>query len=309
VTIPAGQSSAALTVTPVPNHIAEDDTLVAPTLRADTPNYNLGTPLSAMVTLHNSDIAGVLLSTNLVTVNEVNSVPLATGTGTTATVTASLNSDPVGAVVLDLANNDPEKCMVFPAQLTLTGGSNGTWQTGLPFKVTSLNDYTTNGNQSFSLMVQVQTNSTDWQGKYRLLDDVVLQGTNEDDLTGPLSTPQGTPYAWLHTFQLTNDLPTATELLDGDLDGMPAWQEYIAGTDPTNTASVLHVTGLSTNTVTFMPTFSNRSYAVLGSTGLTATAEEWLPLAPFQNATGPVTWLPVTGTVSRMFYRIGVRIP
>jgi hypothetical protein len=56
-----------------------------------------------------------------------------------------------------------------------------------------------------------------------------------------LTTNTGTPHWWLAQYGLsTNDAGALYE--DGD--GMPAWKEYIAGTDPTNKLSVLQVTNL-----------------------------------------------------------------
>ena len=46
----------------------------------------------------------------------------------------------------------------------------------------------------------------------------------------------GTPLAWLAGHGWTNDVDQA-ELSDTDGDGLAAWQEYIAGTVPTNRAS------------------------------------------------------------------------
>jgi hypothetical protein len=47
--------------------------------------------------------------------------------------------------------------------------------------------------------------------------------------------PAGTPYSWLAQYGLTNfDADAQTDI---DLDGLLTWQEYIAGTVPTNSAS------------------------------------------------------------------------
>ncbi|MDD5708279.1 MAG: Calx-beta domain-containing protein, partial [Kiritimatiellae bacterium] len=50
--------------------------------------------------------------------------------------------------------------------------------------------------------------------------------------------PKGTPISWLDNHGLTGD-PTTLELDDPDKDGMPTWQEYLAGTDPTSAQSAL----------------------------------------------------------------------
>lgn len=47
-------------------------------------------------------------------------------------------------------------------------------------------------------------------------------------------TPKGTPELWLSDYSLTNGTPAQAEITDTDSDGVASWQEYIAGTDPTN---------------------------------------------------------------------------
>lgn len=47
-------------------------------------------------------------------------------------------------------------------------------------------------------------------------------------------TPKGTTESWLEAYDLTNGTPEEIELADYDGDGAFNWQEYIAGTDPTN---------------------------------------------------------------------------
>ena len=54
--------------------------------------------------------------------------------------------------------------------------------------------------------------------------------------SGPEYTTQGTPYDWLEMFGVTNNHETA-DTEDWDEDGLLSWQEYVAGTDPTNAAS------------------------------------------------------------------------
>lgn len=57
--------------------------------------------------------------------------------------------------------------------------------------------------------------------------------------------PLGSPEPWLCQYGLTNESAAAEELKDTDGDGMFAWQEYEADTDPTNSASVLRITGVT----------------------------------------------------------------
>ena len=49
---------------------------------------------------------------------------------------------------------------------------------------------------------------------------------------------KGTPISWLQSHGFTNNFDAA-ELADPDGDGVPVWQDYILGADPTNNSSVL----------------------------------------------------------------------
>ena len=52
---------------------------------------------------------------------------------------------------------------------------------------------------------------------------------------------KGTSEIWLSHYGLTNSTPDQAELVDADGDGISAWQEYIAGTDPTNRNEFLQI--------------------------------------------------------------------
>ena len=88
--------------------------------------------------------------------------------------------------------------------------------------------------------------------------------------------PHGTPLLWLRTYGLSGD-PAAAELADPDRDGVPSWQEYVAGTDPTNAGSVLKlsasVSGGGTVRLNF-PTGLARLYQVESSD----TLATWTPV-------------------------------
>jgi len=62
-----------------------------------------------------------------------------------------------------------------------------------------------------------------------------------------LLAAHGTPLWWLAQYGYTNNFDAA-ELADPDYDGLPTWQEYLAGTNPTNSASVLKCTSAQTTT-------------------------------------------------------------
>lgn len=57
----------------------------------------------------------------------------------------------------------------------------------------------------------------------------------------PMFTSNGTPYSWLQSYHLTNGGYEVADTNDFDRDGAAAWQEYQAGTDPTNILSVFKV--------------------------------------------------------------------
>ena len=117
--------------------------------------------------------------------------------------------------------------------------------------------------------------------------------------------PQGTPALWLRTYGLNGD-PAAAELADPDGDRVPSWQEYVAGTDPTNAGSVLKlsvsVSGGGAVRLNF-PTGWARLYQVESSAGLPT----WTPVGqPVLGEGQPATVLdtqPWVGPGGR-FYRV-----
>lgn len=124
---------------------------------------------------------------------------------------------------------------------------------------------------------------------------------------GFTSDPANTPYWWLAQYGLTNF--DADAMADADGDGLLSWQEYVAGTDPTNTASVFKITGSETTphgTSIRWTSVSNRFYDLVWSTNLMDGFADLpgagnLPATPPENAyTNPL------GGGASTFYRVGV---
>ena len=121
---------------------------------------------------------------------------------------------------------------------------------------------------------------------------------------------KSTPTWWLAQYGWTNNFDAA-ETNDADHDGSLNWQEYIAGTDPTNRLSVLCVTNLrrsESEFVLYWPSASNRTYGVDRATnlvvsGFSAIATNLLATPPTNVYTDQV---PVIG---KAFYRINVEKP
>jgi hypothetical protein len=86
------------------------------------------------------------------------------------------------------------------------------------------------------------------------------------------------------------------------MDGLLAWQEYIAGTDPTNNASCLRVTENPRNTISWSAV-SGRVYSVYWTTNL---------LSGFQSLDTNIVWPQSSYTnataVPRANYQIKVRL-
>lgn len=115
--------------------------------------------------------------------------------------------------------------------------------------------------------------------------------------------------AWLaNYYPYTNNFTNASTS-DTDEDGHKAWQEFIAGTDPTNALSVLKITAVSNSpggSVIFWPVVTGRTYSVFGGTNL---LEPWpaTPATSYPVVTADGT-ICFTNSASNTpwFYRIGV---
>jgi len=134
-------------------------------------------------------------------------------------------------------------------------------------------------------------------------------------VTGPTTLQQeayainGVPVSWLQYFGFAGDYDVAA-LGDQDGDGPATWQEYYAGTVPTNSASVWRISvmsSLGTNAVTW-PSITNRLYAVTWSSDVLGP---WTVLATNLSPSPPQNSYSdgAHSTAAQSFYRVSVRIP
>ena len=109
------------------------------------------------------------------------------------------------------------------------------------------------------------------------------------------TTPAPVPFPWLD--QWAQSIPDYEALAWSDgLNGVPYWESYVAGLDPTDSASRFAVTNFAVNAVgapaalMWSPHRADRVYEVVGKTNLTDTA--WIP----------------TNSATR-FFKVEVRLP
>ena len=145
------------------------------------------------------------------------------------------------------------------------------------------------------------TNNFDYLGRPRVSGGVVDIGAYEFQSLDAF-------HAWLQQFGLPTD--GTADYLDSDADGMNNWQEWIAGTIPTNAASVLRIQTAAMTlpepsiTMVWLST-TNRSYFVQRSTNLSpavfATIQTNIP-----GASGTITFTDTNSSPGRAYYRVGV---
>jgi hypothetical protein len=116
-------------------------------------------------------------------------------------------------------------------------------------------------------------------------------------------------HSWLASYGLPSD--GSADYLDSDGDGMNNWQEYLAGTNPTNGGAVFKIISgqmiSRTQFVVRWSSVSNRLYDVMRATNLASGPSAFVPLPGATNLVGAPpanTW---TDAVSRpSFYRVSV---
>ncbi len=126
----------------------------------------------------------------------------------------------------------------------------------------------------------------------------------------PAPPPFGTPIPWLMSYGFTNNF-AAAELLSTNGNGLPVWQDYIAGLNPTNANSTfgVEIAPVQTPPLITFNTVVGRTYRIEWSTGL---GGPWTILRDGIAGTGgniSFTDFRDLSQAQGMFYRVAVEGP
>lgn len=145
-----------------------------------------------------------------------------------------------------------------------------------------------------------------------MFDDLVI--TNNFDpnsiQTEALATPYGTPQSWLAQYTNANpNLSITNDSTDVDGDGMQEWQEYVAGTSPADSSSVLKLLDQqrngNTNVIHWLGSASALgNYQVEARTNLSSGS--WAPLGTVVKIAGTNTYSEAVPTQTLRFYRVSI---
>jgi hypothetical protein len=163
--------------------------------------------------------------------------------------------------------------------------------------------------QSISPCINSGNNSyistaTDLEGSPRIAGDRVDMGAYE--FPSPTSILS---YAWAQQYGVPTD--GSADFADPDADGMINWQESIAGTDPTNSLSVLRIVAVMNNSPGWQITWqsvSNRIYYLQRCTNLATQSSFQTLQSHLVGQPGATTSTDTSATNGGpYFYRVGVQ--
>ncbi len=129
------------------------------------------------------------------------------------------------------------------------------------------------------------------------IDDVVITTNNPYHRLSPLGTPEW----WLRLHNLIGD-PAEAELSDVDGDGLTAWEEFVAGTDPADASSCLCFDGAATQAGERLqldfPSQPNRWYTLEAAESL--LSNNWTEIQFALDSNGSLQEGPVWSTGERL---------
>lgn len=151
--------------------------------------------------------------------------------------------------------------------------------------------------------------------------DVPSSETNSNPLTLTMDRPRtiaatcaanqttsGTPHWWLARYALpTND----ADALYDEGDGVPAWQEYVADTDPTNAASYFRITGVTNLPpwTIYFDSSSDRAYTLIWCSNLVDGTWSNVMGQESRKGVGGPDQMQDTNSSASQFYRLKVDLP
>ena len=213
VTIPAGQRTADVVVTPLDDSLMENTETVTLTISADAA-YRIDAPSSATVNIADDDV-----------VAGINVTPTAglmtTEAGGTSAFTVVLASQPTADVTIGLSSSNTAEGTVYPSSLTFTPTN---WNVPQPVTVTGVDDALTDGNVTYTIVTAAAVSA---DANYNGLDAADVTVINQDDdAAGITVTP---------TTGLVTDETGATDTFTVVLNTAPSFDVTI-GLSSSNTA-------------------------------------------------------------------------
>ncbi|MGK5094208.1 Calx-beta domain-containing protein [Deltaproteobacteria bacterium TL4] len=162
-----------MTVTGLDDNIADGDQTYPVLLgktTSDNPNYHQLDPQDVLVVNRDDETTGFTISALQGQTSEA---------GETATFTIKLNSEPTGAVVLEVVSSDASEGTASPVKLTFTSSN---WNANQTVTVTGMDDESADGNQNYTILLTLnlaETKDLKGYGDLNPRDVAVINTDNE----------------------------------------------------------------------------------------------------------------------------------